>query len=358
MVSSGRGRSFEGVQVDEVRDSDIVRFLKGSSGFVTFHVPEFNEFGEVVDAALAWWNDAYENIRTEAPYVGETYLSTTTRGQGSLAAMTEAWRTGHCVRHFEFRPDHLAFFKVSMMGKQTWMEWQRTGDLLVRTVFDLDEMDAIDDFYTKQDSIVAHAVRMRAVAVERERIARNLHDTVIQNLYATALSLSLAGEQVHGPGENAFNTAIESIGQVIAQIRREILDCETRQSSPLRSQIEAVVLPLITLTNTNCEVEVSVRDVPEGTFAHVRSVCTEAVSNAVRHGGATSVSILLDMPDDRLRLVVADNGTGFATGCEPHNGLKNMRARAETLGGTMEIHNGISGGAEVVWSVPTGGAVT
>lgn len=357
LISEMRDAEFGKSGVPHFDERELIRFVRTGRGYTTVHHPVFDEFGAVVEANLVWWNDAYERVRITPPSCGEAFVAIASDGPASLAAMTEAWNTGHCVQHFEFKTEHAAKFGIPVLGKQTWMEWQRTGDFLVRHVLDLDEMDAIDSFYTSHDSLVAHAARMRAVAVERDRIARNLHDTVIQNLYATALSLSIAGAHVEGAAEEAFNDAIGSIESIIDQIRREILDVETRQTSPLRLQIEEVVLPILTPTKAECEVLVDAESVPEEIFAHVRSVCSEAVSNAVRHGGASVVKVQLAHRAGVLRLLVEDNGKGIAPDAVPHNGLKNMRNRAETLGGNMTTRNRTLGGTEITWTVPMGGEI-
>ena len=336
-------------------EGELVRYLRESRGYLTVHRPVMDGFGTIVDARLEWWNDSYGRVRATSPVPGESFFSIASEGVASSSAMNEAWRNGHSVQCFEFVPAHAASFRIPVLGKQVWMEWTRVGEVLVRHVLDLDEMEVINSFYTDKNSLIAHAARMRAVAVERERIARNLHDTVIQNLYATALSLSLAGSSVEGEVERVFNEAIDSIGNVIAQIRREILDCETRQASPLRLQIESVVLPILTPTRAECEVEVSVRTVPDHVLAHVRAVCSEAVSNAVRHGGASIVRISLDLRDGRYRLTIEDNGSGIPDDAIPHNGLKNMRDRAEQLGGRMTTRQRALGGTAITWTVPVGG---
>lgn len=357
MISSGTARSSDTASNGCFCETDLVLLVKLGRGFVSVYRPIFDGFEGVRDGHLVWWNDAYENVRVRPPSCGESFVGVATDLDAACAAMTEAWHVGHCVQHFEFSYERATRFNIPTVGKQTWMEWQRIGDHLVRTVLDLDEMDAIHNFYTNEESNIAEIARIRAVAAERERIARNMHDTVIQNLYATALELSGAGVHVHGDAENAINIAIESIGKIIDRIRSEILDYETPPISPLMQQIASVVEPILAPTNADCTFDIDVDDLPGVVGAEVRSVCTEAVSNAVRHGHATCIGISLAWDREELRLLIEDNGSGIPAEVTENHGLKNMRKRAETLGGTMEATKRDEGGTRVAWTVPyVGGA--
>ena len=355
MISSGAVRSTDTAPNGCFRETDLVDLVKLGREYVTVYQPVFDGFEGVRDGLLVWWNDAYANVRVRPPSCGESFVGVATDLEAACAAMTEAWHTGHCVQHFEFSYERATRFNIPTFGKQTWMEWQRIGDHLARTVLDLDEMDAIHNFYTNGKSNIAELARIRAVAAERERIARNLHDTVIQNLYAAALGLSGVALHASGEAERIVNSAIDSIDQVIGQIRSEILDYQTPLVSTLEQLIASVVGPILAPTNIDCSYDIGVDVLPEVVSTELRSVCTEAVSNAVRHGRATRIHVGLALADDELRLHVDDDGSGIPADVTENNGLKNMRRRAEKLGGTMEATKRDEGGTRVSWTVPFGG---
>jgi signal transduction histidine kinase len=81
-------------------------------------------------------------------------------------------------------------------------------------------------------------------------------------------------------------------------------------------------------------------------------VIREVLSNIARHAKATSVTVLVALLDDTMHLVVADNGVGMTTDARAGEGTRNIRSRAERLGGGATISPGPDGGTQVVWRVP------
>jgi signal transduction histidine kinase len=206
-----------------------------------------------------------------------------------------------------------------------------------------------------QKSLLAIAYRKRAMAVERERIARNLHDTVIQNLYATSLSLSIAGRRAQREVGRAINVAIDSLADVISEIRREILDVEMRRASPLRLLLEDALIPILLPSDAQLDLRIDAPELNEEVSRHIRAVCVEGTSNAVRHGKASVVSIAVVLADRLLTVFISDDGSGIPDATPHRNGLHNMRERAESLGGNMEITSVENEGTTIVWSIPCTG---
>jgi signal transduction histidine kinase len=90
------------------------------------------------------------------------------------------------------------------------------------------------------------------------------------------------------------------------------------------------------------------------TAAHLYRIAQEAVSNAIRHGGASEIEISLDESDSGIRLCIRDNGTGMPALPSGHDGmgLRTMTDRANAIGGRFSIHPGMLGGAEVICIAP------
>ena len=198
-----------------------------------------------------------------------------------------------------------------------------------------------------------------AVFEDRDRIARDLHDLVIQRLFAVGLSLQGAGrlasrtsgtESVVGRLENA----VDDLDATIRDIRRTIFALGSMDSA---ADIQSEVTQLVdraagTLKfRPTLRFEGPVRTLVDGHLApDVLAVLAEALSNASRHAQASAVDVVVSA-DDRVTLTVVDNGKGLE-GMTSESGLRNMRERAERHAGTFEVTSSPTSGTSVVWSVP------
>jgi signal transduction histidine kinase len=196
-----------------------------------------------------------------------------------------------------------------------------------------------------------------AVVADRERIARDLHDTVIQRLFATGLTLQTAMPFVEVPrvGERV-QQAIDDLDETIRQIRSSIFALEHRtDSTTLRSEILALTERAASALGFEPHVRfggaIDAR-VPEEVGAQLLAVLEEALSNAARHAEATRVDVTVDASAD-LVLRVVDNGRGLpASLTGSGHGLPNIAERGRLLGGSGEVTSGPEGGTVVEWRVP------
>ncbi|MEU3764898.1 GAF domain-containing protein [Amycolatopsis keratiniphila] len=199
--------------------------------------------------------------------------------------------------------------------------------------------------------------RLLDVLADRDRIAQDLHDHVIQRLFATGMSLQSIVPRV--PDEFARNRvtqAVEQLDRTVREIRTSIFDLHTSgadQSVSLRRRL----LDVVTELSTDPSVTPSVRIngavdtlVPVKLHEHAEAVVREALSNAIRHSGADEITVSVEADGD-LIIEVTDNGVGLPeTG--RRSGLENLTQRAERCGGRAEFVGRASGGTEVVWRVP------
>ncbi|GAB4101721.1 GAF domain-containing sensor histidine kinase [Micromonospora taraxaci] len=195
------------------------------------------------------------------------------------------------------------------------------------------------------------------VLEDRERIARDLHDVVIQRLFATGLQLQSAAPMMGRPEvAKRINTAVDDLDATIRDIRRTIFELRTPMSAALRTEIrEAIELAAESLGFTpHLEVTGPVDSaVPDAIRPDLTAVLREALSNTVRHAQATRVAVAVRVDAGRVSVTVTDDGVG----CDPaaaRGGLVNLRERAEGHGGTFTIRPVEPHGAEVSWSVPLG----
>ena len=339
----------------EISSEDLASVLFQLGDHICVHRPILDEFGTIVDGEVVWWNHAFQNIRRYPVHAGQRISDTYIDPSIAVANLSAAWYTGSSLQILEITPRLLSHFRYEGNEEGTWVHWQRIGNLVIEISSEVSEVLALRKMIGDQKSLLAIAYRKRAMAVERERIARNLHDTVIQNLYATSLSLSIAGRKAHREVGRAINLAIDSLADVISEIRREILDVDMRRASPLRLQLEDALIPILLPSDAQLDLRIDAPDLIDEVSRHVRAVCIEGTSNAVRHGKASMVSIAVVLADKVLTVLISDDGIGLPDATQSRNGLQNMRDRAESLGGKMEITSMKNQGTTIEWTIPCTG---
>jgi signal transduction histidine kinase len=197
------------------------------------------------------------------------------------------------------------------------------------------------------------------VVEDRERIARELHDTVIQRLFATGLALQGAAVRSTDPDmAERLHRAVEDLDDTVRHIRTTIFELQ-RQRIPGRS-IRQEVLDLVseaaepsglaTVVSFDGPVDLSV---PDPVADNLVAVVREAVTNVARHAAADRVTVEVGVVGGHLQLTVTDDGVGLPEALRPGGqGLRNLRARAERLGGEMRTAAGTGGGTVLTWQVP------
>jgi signal transduction histidine kinase len=197
------------------------------------------------------------------------------------------------------------------------------------------------------------------VVTDRERIARDLHDTVIQRLFATGLLLQGAGRMA--PAASAeladrIQEAVDDLDETIRQIRSTIFALGVHQAG---ASLRAEVLEVVGEASQTLGFDPHIRldgpidaVVPDDVAEHVLSVLREALSNVARHAKASRVDVVLDVADEVV-LRVTDNGVGPAGEQGAGGfGLRNMRSRAESMGGRLAMEPAMGGGTRLEWRVP------
>ncbi len=194
------------------------------------------------------------------------------------------------------------------------------------------------------------------VLAERDRIARDLHDLVIQRLFASGMALQ--GTLNLSPGDAIaakLERVVDDLDATIVEIRSTIFNlAQGPEALPgLRTQVlhvtsdAAQALGFQPRVHFEGPIETAV---PAVVADHVVAVTREALSNAARHARASVVDVILRAGDD-IVLEVTDDGRGVGA-VGRRSGLANMAERAETLGGTFTVTNRDEGGTRVVWRVP------
>ncbi len=200
--------------------------------------------------------------------------------------------------------------------------------------------------------------RMR-ISSEHERIARDLHDTVIQRLFGLGMRLQ-AAERLADPavGERIRST-VDSIDEVIREIRETIFDLNRPPGADgapnLRSRLREVVAeaseslgfkPRLAFRGP---VEATIGDELIGPLA---AVAREALSNVSRHAKASAADVVLSVSDGWVTLSITDDGIGYSPGPGAGHGMENMQARAMQFGGEFSVVRRTPAGTLVQWRVP------
>jgi len=186
-------------------------------------------------------------------------------------------------------------------------------------------------------------LRRAAVLEDRQRIARDLHDSIIQDLFAVGLSLqALTGKLPDADMRASLEESASHLDDSITALRRFIFDLRPASlgSRNLKDELSELLGRLAVPYEASIGIGVTgpVDDLPVELVDDVLQVTREAVSNALRHSGADVVSISVSRGIDRLVLTVADKGKGFDMDTVTRGmGLDNIRSRAETAGGEAEI---------------------
>jgi signal transduction histidine kinase len=208
-----------------------------------------------------------------------------------------------------------------------------------------------------------------ALLEERDRIGRDLHDLVIQRLFATGMVLQGAQRLTTNPEvDERLGRAVHELDQTIREVRSTIfaLHSTSEGAGGLRSQ----VLQEVAAGSSALGFEPTVRfdgpidsTVSDGVREHVVAALREALSNVARHAEATQVRVSLSVESGEVVLIVTDNGLGLPEEQRRRSGLANLAGRAEGSGGSFAVEpvpdqHGGTRGTRVVWRAPTGARVS
>ncbi|MGO4617157.1 GAF domain-containing sensor histidine kinase [Nocardia sp. 2YAB30] len=201
--------------------------------------------------------------------------------------------------------------------------------------------------------------RMRELDVlsDRDRIARGLHDDVIQRLFAVGLSLQGTVQRARAPEiKSRLMEAVDDVQAIVQDIRHSIFDLQsntTADSSKYRKHVHGIIVDMTAESGLRTTVRLAgpVTVLAPPLSDDVEAVLREAVSNVVRHASATTVSVELRVGDD-VTVEVTDDGIGLCDDITRRSGLANLATRAEQAGGCFSIESRPSGGTVLRWSAP------
>ena len=235
----------------------------------------------------------------------------------------------------------------------------RGGDRLPFTATELEMAEAFAGYAALALELTANRADQQRLTLleDRDRIARDLHDHVIQRLFATGLSLQGAAASVAGtPLEDRLFRSVEDLDDTISQVRTSIF--ALRETRTTGSSLRSTVLSVVDQLSPALPVRPTTRFVgPLDTLVapllvtDVEAVLREALTNVARHADAGVVEVVVEVVHGELAVTVLDDGVGL-TPSTPHSGLANLRTRAEQRGGRLALQNRAEGGLRLRWTAP------
>ena len=299
------------------------------------------------------------------------------KGHGLLGLIIReghSYRIPDIARHpdsYGFPPNHPPM--KSFLGVPVGIEGRPIGNLYLTEKEGAAEFSEADqrlvELFASHAAIAVENARLRdqlrrlAIVDERERIAKDLHDGVIQAIYAVALSLEDVPDMMAGEPDEArrrVDRAIDQLNLTIRDLRSFIagLGPEIVEQTDLVGVLGAMVdqFRLTTMTDVELRLPDEIIDVSIAVRVELAQIVREALSNVARHAGASRARLGLDIEEGRwLRLEIADNGRGFVVEEDReagHLGLSNMADRADALGGTLEVDSSTGVGTRIIVRVP------
>jgi signal transduction histidine kinase len=262
---------------------------------------------------------------------------------------------------------------TTFLGVPITHEGHPIGDLYMTDkqggrAFDADDQRLVELFarhaaIAMQNARLHDRIASLAIVEERERIGRDLHDGIIQRLYAVSLSLEDIEELARDdPGEVGVRVdrAIDSLQTTISDIRHFILGLRpgllalSGLAEGLERLAEEVRFASVVAVETNVDAAVAA-GIDDERATDLIGLAREALSNVTRHSAASVAKVSLVDDDTFVLLMIEDDGVGFdpaATFGPDHQGLTNMRERAAMLGGTLAVERRTGGGMMIVARIP------
>jgi len=292
------------------------------------------------------------------------------QGRGVLGTVVRERRT-IVLDNIADHPDSFGFpehhpHMVSFLGVPIMAGDKAFGNLYLTDKaggFDGSDVEMVEALATIAGAAINHA-RLRdqleevAIIQDRDRIARDLHDSIIQDLFAIGLSLQSLSERVADESSaRVLADSVDRLDDAVEALRDFIYDLKSNSAlrPSLEQQLEATIDRFqsaypnaVTLA---CD---GVADVDPSMTEQFVMLASEALSNALRHSGSGEVTVSVNRSDNAVSLVVEDTGAGFdADATTSGMGLMNMRDRVRRLNGEIEVRTVPGEGTTVAISLPT-----
>ena len=318
--------------------------LRSLRDYVGIHRVIFDDANRIGDTELVWWNDEYESIRVKPVVYRQSIMATYHEPHVALSFVRTAWEKGQCHQIFELSEETVDRYRPPETLVRIEVTWVRLGDLILEIGSDLSEMTRLEMELIAQREAYSQATRETLLSIERTRISRDLHDSIIQSLFAISLNLRAREEK---------EWAIEAIHQVITEIRSTIFEMTPTSRRPLTETIESIVALFANAWSTPPALSLHIeREIPDDLVHDVENVVKESLSNAARHARAQTVKVDVHVTPSRIEITVQDDGIGPSGKKRRKAGITSLALRATDRGGSYSLTEAPGGGTVMQWTCP------
>jgi signal transduction histidine kinase len=352
-----------GADPDEVLRSISTRVLALTGADLAGVVaPSGDDDGTLtIVAAVGHAADDLEGVRVPlaGTYIGETHAAGRARLVENISSMPVVGRRAAVIIELTagYGPTLLA-----PLGSGTERSLLVSMRAAGRECFDTHDLDLLAG-YAAQASVALELARVQQrdrrlqVQTDRDRIARDLHDHVVQRIFATALSLDRLSrllEPEHPEAAARVARSVDELDETMSEIRSAIFELHPQDGSEFanaRHQLADVVHRVTEGQTLQCDVRFRgpIDQLPRELGPDLMAVLRELVTNVIRHASARRVTVTVSVGDE-IVVVVADDGVGMPA-ATARSGLVNLADRAERRAGRLTTSSG-DGGTEVRWAVP------
>ncbi|MGZ4691989.1 MAG: sensor histidine kinase [Acidimicrobiales bacterium] len=228
--------------------------------------------------------------------------------------------------------------------------------LVVAVVRDITACLQVEERLGSSEAALRDAEQAIAIGEDRERIARDLHDTVIQRLFASGLQLQAVIGRVDDEVRGRIDVIVDGLDETIRDLRTAIFALQApaaHDQGGMRGELLRVADEASGALGfePRLQFEGAIETIESPVREHVVPVVREALTNVARHARAGSARVIIAV-GDVVVVTVIDNGVGTPEDVVGGRGMKNLADRAAQLGGTFEVKHGPAGGTTVEWRAP------
>jgi signal transduction histidine kinase len=261
-------------------------------------------------------------------------------------------------------PPPIPFWPGNVLNAETIQTWIGIPPLAFRAFIGLllaiSTIRVLEIFKLETDQRIESLERESILNMERERIARELHDGAIQKVYTAGLLVRSISKLTEPQSETSqrVELAVAALSDAVAELRSNLETLHKGTSVPVKPLVDllhdiATDPNYTTMINIRLETSLSENaSLSALRSGHVLAIINEALANILRHARARHVRIQASARDDRLHITITDDGTGFIPGSFSGHGLQNMHDRTRLLNGTLEIDTKPGKGTVIMLEIP------
>jgi signal transduction histidine kinase len=338
----------------------VTEILRRNTLYIAFHEPVITTDGRVENLKMLWWNENYASIRATAPSLGTFASETYINPDEVMDLATTAWRVGMVRQNFQIDAEATSIYLLPGRPTALAVMWIAYADLIVEIAEDLTQQSNTQAELEIRRLELAEVQHHQQISRLRERLASNMHDRLIQHLFAIGIGIESVLSEVPESSGRQLRSCQSQLQSTIDEVRQMVQDLSSDpsvdpaeiQRRKLSSEVEGMAMALGFSPTFHSNLN---ETLPAGLRYDITAVIRESLANAARHSGASEVTVTVDRSHERLTVVTHDNGRGFVdteqTTTSTSQGLRNMAKRAEQYRGNLILRSRPSE-TEVIWTVP------